>query len=153
MMFRLIKMLFIFTLPLQMVSCDHHSGAAVDSTEVVSEASETAQLSPPVETERPASTLPRLVDVGANRCIPCMMMAPILEHLREEYQEIVEVEIFDLTVTPQAADTFGVRIIPTQIFYDAQGQEVLRHQGFMSREDILAQFKTMGIPEPSGQEE
>ena len=93
----------------------------------------------------PPSGLPRLVDVGADKCIPCKMMAPILDELRGEYSGIFEVHFIDVWKNPGAGKGFAVRIIPTQIFYDGSGKELERHIGFISKEDILATWKKLGI--------
>ena len=93
----------------------------------------------------PASVLPRLVDLGAGKCIPCKKMKPILDQLREEYQGRMEVVFIDVRENPDEATAYGIRTIPTQIFYDASGKERTRHEGFMSKEDILAQWKSLGV--------
>jgi thioredoxin 1 len=92
--------------------------------------------------------LPRLVDLGANTCIPCKMMAPILEELKQEYRGSLIVEVIDLREDREAAKEYGVRVIPTQIFYDASGTERFRHEGFMSKEAILAAWKRVGVDLP-----
>ena len=89
--------------------------------------------------------LPRLVDVGADKCIPCKQMAPILAALKKEYAGRFEVEFIDVWKNPSAGNKYGVRIIPTQIFYDADGKELFRHVGFFSREDIMGTWKTFGV--------
>jgi len=89
--------------------------------------------------------LPRLVDLGAGKCIPCKMMAPILEELKKEYAGTFSVEFIDVWKNPDAGKKYGIRIIPTQIFFDAAGKELFRHEGFFSREDILAKWKELGI--------
>ena len=89
----------------------------------------------------PAAKLPRIVDVGADKCIPCIRMAPELEKLKKEYAGVLEVEFVDVWKKPQAAEPYKVRVIPTQIFYDASGKEIDRHLGFISKDDILAKFK------------
>ena len=43
------------------------------------------------------------------------------------------------------APRFGIRAIPTQIFYDADGREVSRHVGFMSEAAIVEQLTKMGV--------
>lgn len=93
----------------------------------------------------PARAIPRLVDVGAKKCIPCKMMAPILEELKKEYVGRLQVDFLDLTINTDYAGQYGVRVIPTQIFYDASGKELFRHEGFYSKEDILAKFKELGV--------
>ena len=93
--------------------------------------------------------LPRLVDLGRGTCIPCKMMAPILEELRREYDGRAVVEVIDLRENREAAGEYGIRLIPTQIFFDAAGKEVWRHEGFLAKADIVAKFTEMGVP-PSG---
>ena len=89
--------------------------------------------------------LPRLVDLGAGKCIPCKMMAPILEELKAEYAGRLRVDVYDVWENRGIGEKFGIRVIPTQIFYSAAGKELWRHEGFMSKEDILAKWKELGI--------
>jgi thioredoxin 1 len=91
------------------------------------------------------SALPRLVDLGAGKCIPCKMMAPILEELKSEYEGRFEVVFIDVWENPDEAKKYGIKIIPTQIFYDASGKELFRHEGFFSREDIMGKWKEYGF--------
>ena len=89
--------------------------------------------------------LPRLIDLGAGKCIPCRKMAPILEEIRKEYRGILEVEFIDVWKNPAAGSKYGIRLIPTQIFYDASGKELTRHEGFMGKDDILNTFERVGV--------
>ena len=91
------------------------------------------------------NSLPKLVDLGAGKCVPCKMMAPLLEELKAEYKDRLEVAFIDVWKKPDEAKKYGIKIIPTQIFYDASGKELFRHEGFFSKEDILAKWKTLGI--------
>jgi len=93
-----------------------------------------------------AQPLPKLLDLGATKCIPCKKMAPILEELKKEYAGKMEVEFIDVWQNPDAAAKYGIRLIPTQIFYDATGKELFRHEGFFGREDILGKWKELGVP-------
>ena len=89
--------------------------------------------------------LPRLVDLGADKCIPCKKMAPILSELKTNYGGQLEVEFIDVWKKPDAAEPYKIRLIPTQIFYDANGKELFRHEGFYGKEDILAKWKELGV--------
>lgn len=103
-------------------------------------------LSTPAVAAAPAASgLPRLVDLGAGKCIPCKMMAPILEELKEQYKGRLEVVFVDVWEDPKAGQPYGIKLIPTQIFYDATGKERFRHEGFFSKEDILAKWKEFGV--------
>jgi len=92
-----------------------------------------------------AQKLPRLVDLGASKCIPCKMMAPILEDLKNGYEGRMDVEFIDVWKSPDSGKHYGIKIIPTQIFYSAEGKELFRHEGFLGKEDILAKWKELGV--------
>lgn len=77
-----------------------------------------------------------VVDLGAKTCIPCKMMAPILADLEREYKGRAAVVFIDVREDFEAAKLFGIRAIPTQIFYDRKGREVARHEGFMDKKSI-----------------
>ena len=92
-----------------------------------------------------ARAVPRLVDLGASKCIPCKLMAPILEELKKEYAGGLQVEFIDVWQTPGAGKKYAIKMIPTQIFYEASGKELFRHEGFISKEDILAKWRNLGV--------
>jgi len=89
--------------------------------------------------------LPLLVDLGKGTCIPCKKMKPILDELKTEYEGKAVVRIIDLRDEPKEAGRYGIRLIPTQIFFDAGGKEVFRHEGFMDKQSIKAKFAEMGV--------
>jgi thioredoxin 1 len=89
--------------------------------------------------------LPKLVDLGAGKCIPCKMMAPILEQLKKDYAGQLTVEFIDVWKNPDAGKPYKIEVIPTQIFYDASGKELFRHIGFFSKDDILGKWKELGV--------
>jgi thioredoxin 1 len=89
--------------------------------------------------------LPRLVDLGASECIPCKMMMPVIDELAKEYKGKLEVEFIDVWRNPAAAEKYGIRSIPTQIFFDEEGKEFYRHIGYISKENILKIFENHGI--------
>ena len=89
--------------------------------------------------------LPRLLDLGATKCIPCKMMVPVLDGLSKDYKGKLKVEFIDVWKDQSAAQKYKVQTIPTQIFFDAKGKEVYRHVGYFPKDDILKAFKDHGI--------
>jgi thioredoxin 1 len=94
--------------------------------------------------------LPRMVDLGRGECIPCKMMAPILEELTEEYRGRAIIEVIDISDKPEAVKLYGMRVMPTQVFFDAEGSEVWRHEGFLPKEAIVEKLSEMGVHPPNG---
>ena len=80
----------------------------------------------------PVKGMVTMIDLGATECVPCKMMAPILEKLKKTYQDKAAIVFIDVWKNREQVSRFGIRAIPTQVFYDATGREVSRHVGFMS---------------------
>lgn len=116
---------------------------------IIAKQNKTAAPTPPDTkpsgTISPAAALPRLVDLGAGKCIPCKMMAPILEELKSEYAGRLQVDFIDVWENPDEAKQYNINLIPTQIFFDPAGKELFRHEGFISKEDILAKWQELGF--------
>ncbi len=88
---------------------------------------------------------PVVVDFGSNSCIPCRQMRPILKEIKNEHFEKAEVLVIDVYKYNMLAREYKIRMIPTLAFFDSNGKEVHRHQGFMSKKALLEQLKKMGV--------
>jgi thioredoxin 1 len=93
----------------------------------------------------PTSGRVTMIDLGATECIPCKMMAPILEELEKEYEGRADIIFIDVWKAPEQAKKFGIRAIPTQIFFDTEGNEYYRHTGFMDKKRIVDVLTRMGV--------
>ena len=88
---------------------------------------------------------PTLAEFGWRTCIPCKAMKPILEELAVEYKDEVNVIIVEVYDHEDLSRRYGIRGIPTQIFFDKDGKEVARHAGYIAKEDILTLFSKIGV--------
>lgn len=95
--------------------------------------------------EVPIKDMVTMVDVGAKACIPCKMMIPVIESLSDEYEGRAAIVFIDVWKNPKEAGKFGIRAIPTQIFYDKDGKEVMRHEGYSSKEEIIKVLTKLGV--------
>lgn len=95
------------------------------------------------DTIAPVPGMVTMVDLGAHSCIPCKMMAPILEELEKEYKGKVAIIFIDVWQNEDEGKRFAVRMIPTQIFFDRSGKEVYRHTGFLEKQTIIDRLETM----------
>jgi len=89
--------------------------------------------------------LPHFVDFGAGECLQCKMMTPVLEDLKASYSGMMDVQFIDVWKNPEVGKKYEIFMIPTQIFFDAAGNELFRHEGFIIKEDILAKWKELGV--------
>jgi thioredoxin 1 len=93
----------------------------------------------------PVKGMPTMLDLGAHECVPCKMMMPVIEKVEKKYRGKASILFIDVWKDKSSARRFGIRAIPTQIFFNAKGKEVHRHEGFMSEEDIDRVFHRMGV--------
>ncbi len=97
---------------------------------------------PPVKQK---AQLPKLLELGSTTCMPCRMMEPVLDQLRKEYKGKLTVQFIDIEQNEKAAEKYGIKLIPTQIFFDSKGKEIFRHVGYFPKKDILKAFEDKGI--------
>lgn len=102
-------------------------------------------LDNPVDKAR-GSGKPTMVEFGATGCVPCDMMQPILDGLRKNYKDKLNVVFVHVGEEQVLAGRYGIRAIPAQVFFDAGGREVFRHIGFFAAEEVNKQLLAMGVP-------
>ena len=105
----------------------------------------------PAEPVKPKEITPLVtfIELGAESCIPCRMMQPVMKEISGEYKGTVKVIFIDLYKDKEAAQKYGVRVMPTQVFLDAQGREFFRHEGFYPKAEIEKMLADkMGVRKP-----
>jgi thioredoxin 1 len=85
------------------------------------------------------------IELGADSCVPCKAMQPIMKEIAQEYPEKIQVVFYDVWKDPQPARHYRIQLIPTQVFIDQNGEEIHRHVGFFSKDKILAMLKEKDI--------
>jgi thioredoxin 1 len=93
----------------------------------------------------PVNGVVTMIDLGAKSCIPCKMMEPVMKKVEERFRGKAAIIFIDVWKHRDQVQRFGLRAIPTQIFFDKEGKEFYRHVGFMSENDIAAKLKEMGV--------
>lgn len=85
------------------------------------------------------------LELGADRCIPCKQMQPIMKEIAAAFPDRVQVVFYDVWKDSAPAMKYRIQLIPTQVFVDQKGQEIFRHVGFFAKEEILELLKKHGI--------
>lgn len=83
-----------------------------------------------------------LIELGGFGCKPCMKMDTVLQEVKTSYKDKINIKTFRVTSDEGKiiAKYFGVNAIPTQIIIDKNGNEVFRHTGFLSKNDLETQI-------------
>jgi thioredoxin 1 len=78
------------------------------------------------------------IELGSVNCIPCKQMQPVMKSIEEKYGGQVKVIFYDVWTKEQKpyAQKYGIKLIPTQVFLDADGKEFHRHEGFYPEAEI-----------------
>jgi len=88
---------------------------------------------------------PTIAEFGSSKCIPCKMMKPVLENLAIIFEGELNVVIIEVYEQMSLARGYKIMSIPTQIIFDENGQEITRHIGYWSMEEILAELEQVGV--------
>ena len=85
------------------------------------------------------------VELGSVKCIPCKKMQPIMKSIEKKYGGQVKVTFYDVWEDDAPAKKFGIELIPTQVFLNTKGNEIMRHQGFFAEEEIDKFLQSQGL--------
>jgi thioredoxin 1 len=88
---------------------------------------------------------PVLVDFGANSCVPCRQMRPVLKEIGTEYSEKAKVVVIDVYKYQKLAQEYKILMLPTLVFFDPKGKEAFRNVGPLEKEKIIAKLKEIGM--------
>jgi thioredoxin 1 len=101
------------------------------------------------KTEKPLVTF---IELGSVKCIPCKAMQPIMKSIGEKYGNQIKIIFYDVWKEDQAhwAKEYKIRLIPTQVFLDANGKELMRHEGFFPKKEMDAFLQSKGLKPESG---
>jgi thioredoxin 1 len=104
----------------------------------------TTMLSQNNESSKPLITF---VELGSVNCIPCKQMQPVMKSIEKKYGSQIKVVFHDVWKEDQKhfAEDFGIKLIPTQVFLDANGKEFFRHEGFYAEKEIDKLLQSKGL--------
>lgn len=88
------------------------------------------------------------VELGSVNCIPCKKMQPVMKNIEAKYKGLVKVTFHDVWKDTKKSEEYGIDLIPTQVFKDANGKEIFRHQGFFAEEEIDKFLQSQGVNIP-----
>jgi thioredoxin 1 len=91
------------------------------------------------------------VELGSNSCVPCREMQPVMRGIERAFGDQVEVIFYDVGEDDTPAREYGISMIPTQVFLDADGDEFHRHVGFYPQEEIEALLVDHGLTKLASQ--
>jgi thioredoxin 1 len=98
---------------------------------------EESSKKPKIKREKTEKIKVTFIELGSVNCMPCKMMKPVMEKVEENYKN-VEVVFYDVWTDEGRpyGEKYGVKVIPTQIFLDENGEEYYRHEGYFDYEAL-----------------
>ena len=85
------------------------------------------------------------IELGADKCIPCKAMQPIMREIAAEFEGRVQVVFYDVWKNPEPGRKYGIQLIPTQVFVDKSGKEIFRHTGLFPKDELITFLKEQGV--------
>jgi thioredoxin 1 len=91
----------------------------------------------------PAKGKPALYEFGSKYCIPCKEMKEVMAALKTSHGDQVEFRMIYVDEEKPMFGEYKVVAIPTQVFLNAEGKEIDRHLGALSKEEVLQKLKEL----------
>ena len=111
--------------------------------------SATPQITANPTTELPDEVAAKItfIELGSVNCIPCKAMQPVMKSIENKYGQQIEIIFYDVWKPEQRhyARKYGIRLIPTQVFLDQNGNEIMRHEGFFPEGEIEEFLQAQGL--------
>jgi thioredoxin 1 len=87
------------------------------------------------------------IELGSVNCIPCRQMQPVMKSVEKKYGGQLKVIFYDVWKNDQKqyASQYKIKLIPTQVFLDSKGKEIMRHEGFFAEVEIDKFLKSKGL--------
>ena len=131
------------------MACQNNNNQSETSTDEQSQQVESKQV-PETAEEQSANkenVKVTFIELGSKNCIPCKKMEPIMDAIEKKYPEQVEVVFYDVRTREGRpyAKKYNIRVIPTQVFLDAKGNEFYRHEGFFPQKELEKILKQEGV--------
>lgn len=86
-----------------------------------------------------------MIEFGGRSCIPCKQMQPILAELISAYGEVIDIVNLYLDDDFAPADSFDIYLLPTQVIFDRNGEELSRHMGIWPKSEVEEEYRRLGI--------
>lgn len=93
-----------------------------------------------------SSGKPTIVEFGAKGCSSCREMKIVLDQVAQRTKGRANILLIDISEDLVAPEVFGIRMIPTQVFFGVDGNETGRHIGILSEAEVLA---GLGLEKPA----
>lgn len=93
-----------------------------------------------------SSGLPTVVEFGAASCASCREMKIVLDRVALRTQGRAHVLVIDISKDWEAARTFRIQLMPTQVFFSADGREIGRHMGKLPESEVIAKLGLTTTP-------
>jgi thioredoxin 1 len=99
----------------------------------------------PLEDAAREAGKPLIVRFGLDRCLQCIKQGQAFDTLEPQYAGQMAFRFVHIGKQEEMAGAYKVLLIPTVLFFDAGGEEVFRHVGYLDAAQLEAAFARAGL--------
>ena len=87
----------------------------------------------------------KMINFIAPNCPACTQMQVLMNEVISEYKGIADISQIDIMDNEEMATTYNIMYTPTQVFFDKDGNEIERHEGFIGKKDLTEKLASLGV--------
>lgn len=87
----------------------------------------------------------KMINFIEENCYACVKMEGLMKEIISEYEGVAEIAEVDVMENSELANKYNIMYTPTQIFFDEDGNEIYRHEGFIGKKDLVKKFAELGV--------
>ena len=93
----------------------------------------------------PQKSRPAIYEFSRKLCPICRETEQVLLEVQGKYGEQFQVRVLYIDEDIKLFRQYQITIVPTQVFLDASGKEVFRHEGLFPREKLVVKLRELGF--------
>lgn len=87
----------------------------------------------------------KMINFVSPNCLACVKMEGLMKEIISEYEGKAEIIEIDIMENSEISNKYNIIYTPTQVFFDEEGNEITRHEGFIGKKDLVLKLESLGV--------